>query len=877
MKQFRYKFINNSLLAAMTLLLFPLAESNGQLQTARIFNNGMVLQRETDIPVWGTSAAGATIIVTLNGNSDTVLADNEGKWKVNIPAMGPGGPFEMTISNGSQTITRSNVYVGDVYLAAGQSNMEMALSQSDGGAAEIASANNQTIRQFKIPKAVSTELAGDVPSASAWTPATASYAGNFSAVGYYFAKFLQDDIDVPIGIINASYGGARIEAYMSDEMLGFDETFVSLANGEYERQPTLIYNAMIYPLLQVPLKGVLWYQAESNADNLQDAMAYCDIFKKMINAYRDLWVQSDLPFLWIQLPNYGTAATESQPGTWDVWPQVRAGQSRALSLANTGEVTTIDVGAVDIHPTNKEPVGYRLSLVARKVIYDEDIVYSGPRYKTHELLENGQVKIKFDHVGSGLVATDSENDSVRWFSIAGADGNLVSAKAVLDGDSVLVWSDEVTNPAIIRYAWEYNPVNVNLYNAEELPAVPFMIDVIYPGYEVTYFTTSETVLERGSGALLSWKVHGASSIILNDEPVDSIGGRQVWPADTALYTLITTNKLDENDKDTLEIEIAVIDPLPTISVSTDMGDVIEPGTEITISAEAEAPGGGTVEVVEFFIDGILLFADYMAPYETTWTPPAAGEYAITAAVTDANGATVESVPLHLLVTNVILLIYEAEDAAFTGDATVMTSSAASGNKYLDLKQTWTLTFSGVNVDSAGEYPLHIRYLLNYESPKNQKFFLNGVSMGEIAFTAPNNSTWMTYRTNVTLNEGDNELRFESSWGWMSIDYIAIAIQDTGGVDALDHNRFSGLPAMTVNPNPFSQSTDIEYIVPEKGYVLLEVVDISGKQVARLVDQVQEEGQYRCLFSPGKLTDGIYLAKFNYNSSVILVKRMVLSR
>lgn len=877
MKQFWYTFLRNSVPAAMTLLFFPVAESYGQLQTARIFNNGMVLQREADIPVWGTSAAEATVIVILNGASDTIVADVEGKWKVNIPAMGPGGPYEMIITNGTQTITRSNVYVGDVYLTAGQSNMEMALSQADGGAAEAASANNQTIRQFKIPKAVSTELVGDLPSSSAWTPATSSYAGNFTAVGYYYAKFLQQHIDVPIGIINASYGGARIEAYMSDEMLGFDETFVSLANGEYERQPTLIYNAMIYPLLQVPLKGVLWYQAESNADNLQDAMAYCDIFKKMINAYRDLWGQSDLPFLWIQLPNYGTAAVESQPASWDVWPQVRAGQSRALSLSNTGEVTTIDVGAVDIHPTNKEPVGYRLSLVARKVIYGEDIVYSGPRYKTHDLLENGQVKIKFDHTGSGLVATDSENDTVKWFSMAGADGNLVSAKAVLDGDSVLVWSDEVAEPAVVRYAWEYNPVNVNLYNAEELPAVPFMIDVLYQGFEVAYFTASDTILERGSGALLSWKVRGAASVALNDEPVDSIGGRQVWPADTTVYTLIATNKLDENDKDTFEIEIAVIDPLPTISVSTDMGDVIEPGTQITISAEAEAPGGGTVEMVEFFIDDVLLFTDYDAPYETSWTPPAAGEYTITAAVTDANGARVESVPMQLLVTNVILLIHEAEDAAFTGDATVMTSSAASGNKYLDLKQTWTVTFSGVNVDSAGEYPLHIRYLLNYESPKNQKFFLNGASMGEIAFTAPNNSTWMTYRTNVNLNEGDNEFRFESSWGWMSIDYIAIAIQDTGGIDALDHNLFSGFPAMTVSPNPFSQTTDIEYTIPENGHVLLEVLDMSGKQVARLTDRVQEEGRYRCVFSPANLPDGIYLAKLNYNSSVILAKKIVFGR
>src|SRR4030042_1881077 len=219
---------------------FP-AFVNAQLQPARIFSNGMVLQCDLEIPVWGTAGAGDTIVVTLNGTADSAFADDAGKWEASLPAMIAGGPYTMTIASGSTTLTRTNVYLGDVWLAAGQSNMDFKLSQSEGGAAEIAAADNQKIRQFLVQNNLGNEPAEDVPSGSAWTAAVSASAGNFTAVGYYFAKYLQQETRFPIGIINASRGGARIETFMSEEMLGYDEKDITLANGEAERQATVAY------------------------------------------------------------------------------------------------------------------------------------------------------------------------------------------------------------------------------------------------------------------------------------------------------------------------------------------------------------------------------------------------------------------------------------------------------------------------------------------------------------------------------------------------------------------------------------------------------------------------------------------------------------
>ncbi|MFZ6033956.1 MAG: discoidin domain-containing protein [Melioribacter sp.] len=567
-----------------------------QLSLPYIFGNGMVLQRQQEIPVWGKAAAGDTVTVELEGYKVTTIADSLGKWRTVLPAMEAGGPFVLKVTSGNQSITRNNVYIGDVWLASGQSNMEYTLNNATGGSAAISSANTQLIRQFKVAKGLTDEPADEVPSGSYWMPATPQYAGNWSAVGFYFANYLYKDLNIPIGIINSSYGGSRIEAWMSDEMLGYDEQDVKLANGEPERQPTVAFNRMINPLIGFPIKGVIWYQAESNGDNMNDALAYGDLFIKLINGWRQLWNLGDFPFLWVQLPNYGQVY--DQPQTWDAWPQLRAQQSGALALPNTGEAVAIDVGSTDIHPPNKEPVGYRLSLVARKIAYGEDIVYSGPRYKRNLLRDDGKIEIYFDHVGSGLEAKNSDSGEVFSFAVSRDNSNWVWANALIDSEKVIVWNDNVPEPIKVRYAWEYNPANANLYNKEGLPAAPFLADV-NPGFKIAVFSAERTTLETGQSTTLSWLVFGASSVTLNGAEVDSAGSVIVTPSETTTYTLIAINREDPNESDTATVLVEVLDP-----------DMINRSLNRPVKASTFEACCGDERLPEFAVDGDM---------ETRWS------------------------------------------------------------------------------------------------------------------------------------------------------------------------------------------------------------------------------------------------------------------
>ena len=235
---------------------------------------------------------------------------------------------------------------------------------------------------------------------------------------------------------------------------------------------TVLYNKMIHPLLPFPVAGFLWYQGESNAGP-GEAFEYRKLFATMIRQWRGDWGRGDLPFLWVQLANFRAPADE--PGDSD-WALLRESQSAALALPNTGQAVAIDIGdAADIHPRNKQEVGRRLALAARKVAYDEQLVYSGPTYRSHEV-RDGRVVIAFDHVGGGLAAGGRTDDKILEFAIAGPDRRFVRAEATIEGDRVVVWSKEVPEPAAVRYAWADNPAGANLVNAEGLPASPFRTD-----------------------------------------------------------------------------------------------------------------------------------------------------------------------------------------------------------------------------------------------------------------------------------------------------------------------------------------------------------------------------------------------------------------
>ena len=554
------------LLAVLALAARP---ADAQLQVFPSVAGGAVLQRDAAIPVWGQAASGAEVSVTFVGATTSATADAVGRWRIELPARSAGGPFVMTVASDGETRTLAGVYVGDVFLASGQSNMEWTLGQADGGAAEAAGANDPMLRQFKVPKGLANEPSDTLPEGAAWAGATSAAATRtFPAVAYYAGRDLRAALGVPIGILNVTYGGSRVETWMSEAMLGYDEQNVELANGEPERQPTVAWNKMVVPLLGVPVRGVLWYQGESNADTLADAQAYGALFQTMIAGWRDALGLGEVPFLWVQLPNLGASQTvaDGAPPTFGAWPVLRANQSRALALPATGEVVSIDTGrpgatgVVDIHPTNKAPVGERLALVIREVVYGEDVAASGPRYAANELLDDGTVAVSFTNIAGGLAAAEGTLDG---FTLAGADGAFVWADAEIDGDRVLVSSPSVAVPATVRYAWQVNPGNpgvagtADLTNTADLPTAPFQA-AVNPGFSVGSFSATRTTIEAGQSAVLSWQVFEAASVALDGEAVALDGSQSVSPTETTTYTLTATRA--DGDVLTAEVAVEVLDP-----------------------------------------------------------------------------------------------------------------------------------------------------------------------------------------------------------------------------------------------------------------------------------------------------------------------------
>ncbi|HMB91798.1 MAG TPA: sialate O-acetylesterase [Rhodothermales bacterium] len=638
-------------LMLMLALSFPACKSNIEstagFQLSRLISDGMVMQREAEVPVWGWATPGETVSVTFDGQTFSAEADADSTWMVKLPAMDAGGPHEMTIQHADTTVQVHDILIGDVWVASGQSNMEWVVAEANDAEAEIAAANHPAIRHFKVPQSWS-ETPEVTLAGGAWEKADPEHVGEFTAVGYYFARALREEVDVPIGLLNTSWGGSRIEPWMSAEMLGMGEggldqileqeraredairervrerigtlptedqglvngdarwaatdlddsdwftmpvpalwesagfegmdgvawyrtTFdlseeeaqqgitlglgmiddsditwvngvevgrmdnawnqarvyevpasalqagenvlavrvedfqggggiagprdtvflqvngekrslpdewrfmvgrVSIAsNGNKNQVPTLLWNKMVHPLLPFPIKGVIWYQGESNANSIEEAAAYKALFPEMITGWRTAWKQDDLPFLWAQLANF--MAVDAEPPAESNWATLRESQSATLALPNTGEAILIDIGVTDdIHPRNKQDVGRRLALAARKVAYGEDLVYSGPTYRDHEI-QDGRVVLSFNHVGGGL---EVHGGNLGGFALAGNDSKFVWADAKIEGDQVIVWSEAVPEPMAVRYAWSNNPDKANLYNTEGLPATPFRTD-----------------------------------------------------------------------------------------------------------------------------------------------------------------------------------------------------------------------------------------------------------------------------------------------------------------------------------------------------------------------------------------------------------------
>jgi sialate O-acetylesterase len=412
---------------------------------------------------------------------------------------------------GENQIELHDVLAGDVWLAGGQSNMELALRNAADPEREIAAADCPQVRLFQMLPRVADHPLEDIGVANVrpWTVCSPGAVADFSAVAYHFAREIQQRTGVPIGIVESCWGGTPAEAWTSLRALSTDPAlqpvFASRAKIAGERAsllrelaqaqlkyrhavaagqaagltdpsqewhpnfegwaPAALFNAMIAPLTPFPIKGVIWYQGESNSEPLQFPI-YDRLFPALIADWRHAWGQGNFPFLFVQLANFGRL-----PPDWH-WSEIREAQRQSLRVANTAMIVTIDLGSADeIHPKNKRDVGQRLALAARGVAYHEQIEFAGPALRS-VTPEGGALRATFDHAEGGLVA---HGPTVTGCEIAGADGKFAAATAVLDGDSLLVSSPAIPAPRFVRYGWAPNPP-CNLYNRAGLPASPFVSD-----------------------------------------------------------------------------------------------------------------------------------------------------------------------------------------------------------------------------------------------------------------------------------------------------------------------------------------------------------------------------------------------------------------
>ena len=628
-------------------------DSSRALRLPRIFGDGMVLQRQAPLPVWGWSAPGGSVTVRLGAAARTATAGADGAWRVTLPQQTAVGPHRLVVRSGSDSVVVHDILVGDVWVASGQSNMEWPVAQAQGAGQLIAGAHDAGIRHFKVPKSWSGEPEARLAGGE-WRTASPQAVGEFSAVAYSFARELRTrDRTVPIGIINSTWSGSRIEAWMDAASLGVDATAMAakmqavrdaderaqaeararlarwpanpddalwkdadLDDGDWDTIPvpglweaagykmdgvawyrtsfelsaaeaakgitlglgmiddsddtwvngtrvggltnrwdtpreyrvgpealrsgtnhiavrvtdtgggggihdthsdpsrhaatdlpyvqpqsnvrralpekwkfrpasvtvvvdddknqieTLLFNRMIHPLQPYPLRGILWYQGEANANTVAEAHRYRDQFASLIRAWRADWAQPDLPFLWVQLASFRSGADTASESPWSV---LRESQSATLALPGTAQAVTIDIGdADDIHPRNKQEVGRRLALAARHVAYGESLMYSGPLYRAVEF-EGRNARIAFDTQGSTL-AVRGGGQAVQGFEVAGDDRRFHPAQATIEGGGVVVSSEAVAQPKAVRYAWRDNPEDADLVNREGLPASPFRTD-----------------------------------------------------------------------------------------------------------------------------------------------------------------------------------------------------------------------------------------------------------------------------------------------------------------------------------------------------------------------------------------------------------------
>lgn len=491
-----------------------------EVKVAGIFGSQMVLQREQPIRIWGQAAPGEQVTVSFSrtdgtkaGEQASTVADAKGQWELTLGKYPTGGSWALKVS-ASNTIEFDDILIGDVWLCSGQSNMQWVVKQAQQADQEYAKADLPAVRMFTVPRVVSIEPGTDVKAD--WIKAGPDTAAGMSAVGYFFGRALHEHLDVPIGLVNSSWGGTRIETWMTPKALAatpngqadIDNWRKQVSDidakateaqdakqlAEYEARlkqweadkaagkavgrppkkprtgPPLnnpqganhLYFSMIQPIERLKIRGVIWYQGEANAKPGQ-AQEYRDELMQLVLGWREVFAQPELPFFWVQLPEFGQRQD---------WPLVREAMLQARSVPHTEMAIALGLGdEKNIHPGRKREVGERLALLARHVAYGEQLLCQGPIYKSAQF-DAGKAIIEFDHIGEGLVLTPQDRPG---FEIAGEDKKFVPAQAKLENSKLVVWSDSVPAPKAVRYGWSAYPA-VWLTNSASLPASPFRTD-----------------------------------------------------------------------------------------------------------------------------------------------------------------------------------------------------------------------------------------------------------------------------------------------------------------------------------------------------------------------------------------------------------------
>lgn len=482
----------SALLFAGAILSCDLS-AQAELKLAAIFGDNMVLQQEMAVPIWGWAAPGTPVTVNFGGQTKRTRAAADGKWLVKLSKLKASAEPQMLVVESIEKKTFTNILIGEVWLCSGQSNMEKPIGEQPGQKPvlnyqqELAAANYPQIRLFKADRVLSATPLKDFEKSTGWLECDSNALDGikFSAAGYFFGREIYTNLNVPVGLIESSWGGTKIEPWTPP--VGFEEipslanlaeTKIPETNKIPNTTPTVIYNAMIAPIAGFALRGALWYQGESNlmgGTNDYDYLTYENKMAALIGGWRELWGEGNFPFYFVQIAPfkyYGlikrAPSAESLPEFWTI-------QSRAARhIKNTGIVVTTDLvnNLNDIHPRDKQNVGHRLALLALNKTYGQKVVSSGPTFRKMKIVGD-KIVLKFNHADGGLVSKDGQ--PLTWFTIAGADGKFIFADAKIVDDTVEVSAAGIKNPIAVRFAWD-ETAQPNFFNGAGLPAEPFRTD-----------------------------------------------------------------------------------------------------------------------------------------------------------------------------------------------------------------------------------------------------------------------------------------------------------------------------------------------------------------------------------------------------------------